>query len=415
MAPDSLAPIRPAGPLPAPALPALDQEFSVAFRYPVRFSRGLLDPGSGLLAEVVTGDPQRPLLFVVDAGVAEHRPGLSEEIRAYCAAWELPLAAAPLVVPGGEAAKNDPRIVDRVRAAIDAGGVCRHSYVVAIGGGAVLDMAGFAAATAHRGVRLVRLPTTVLAQNDSAVGVKNGVNAFGKKNWLGSFAPPHAVLCDADFLTTLSDRDWRAGMSEAVKVALIKDADFFAWLERSAGALRRRDPAPMERLIHRCAELHLEHIATSGDPFELGSSRPLDFGHWAAHKLEQLSGYGLRHGEAVSVGIALDVTYAWLTGMLGKEDRDRSVRLLSDLGLPVHVPELGLQGECRPVFLDGRDEFREHLGGRLTVMLLERIGRGVEVHELDEATLIQASRLLASHPKEASDVPARRHLRAHAA
>jgi len=415
MAPDPVPSLRPAGWRPATALPPLDQEFAVAFRYPVRFTRGLLDPANRLLADVVAGDPPRPLLVVVDAGVAEHRPELTAEIRAYCRQRNLELAAEPLVVPGGEAAKNDPQIVDEVRAAIDAGGICRHSHVVAIGGGAVLDMAGFAAATAHRGVRLVRVPTTVLAQNDSAVGVKNGVNAFGKKNWLGSFAPPHAVLCDADFLTTLPDRDWRAGMSEAVKVALIRDAAFFAWLERHAGDLRRRDPAAMERLIHRCAELHLEHIATSGDPFELGSSRPLDFGHWAAHKLEQLSGYALRHGEAVSVGIALDVTYSWLHGMLAEDDRDRSVRLLAALGLPVHVPELDLERDGRPVFLDGRDEFREHLGGRLTVMLLEGIGRGIEVHELDETTLIHASALLASHPEEASDVPARRHLRAHAA
>jgi len=415
MAPDTAPSLRRLGPRPGAELPALDQDFTVSFRYPVRFTRGLLEPDNALLADVVTGDPLRPLLFVVDAGVAAARPGLAAEIRAYCAAHGLELAAEPLEVPGGEAAKNDPRIVDDVRAAIDAGGICRHSHVVAIGGGAVLDMAGFAAATAHRGVRLVRVPTTVLAQNDSAVGVKNGINAFGKKNFLGSFAPPHAVLCDTDFLATLSDRDWRAGMSEAVKVALIKDPNFFAWLERHAGELRERHPAPMERLVHRCAELHLEHIATSGDPFELGSSRPLDFGHWAAHKLEALSGYALRHGEAVSVGIALDVTYAWLRGMLPEADRRRAVELLKALGLPVHAPELALERDGRPVFLDGRDEFREHLGGHLTVMLLETIGRGVEVHELDETTLVTASRMLAPESEEESDVPARRNLRAHAA
>ena len=129
----------------------------------------------------------------------------------------------------------------------------RHSYVVAIGGGAVLDAVGYAAATAHRGVRLVRVPTTTLSQDDSAVGVKNGINAFGKKNFVGTFAPPHAVLNDFDLLTTLDDRDWRAGISEAVKVALLKDSAFFAWIEQHARELDERSLDAMAMLVHRCA------------------------------------------------------------------------------------------------------------------------------------------------------------------
>ena len=146
--------------------------------------------------------------------------------------------------------------------------------------------------------------------------MKNGVNAFGMKNLLGSFAPPFAVLNDADFLRTLQPRDKIAGVAEAVKVALIRDRAFFDWLEASADALRACEGAAMSRMIRRCAELHLDHIATGGDPFEMGSARPLDFGHWAAHKLEQLSRFRLCHGEAVAIGIALDVTIPLLTRFL---------------------------------------------------------------------------------------------------
>jgi len=235
------------------------------------------------------------------------------------------------------------------------------------------------------------VPTTVLAQADSGVGVKNGINAYGKKNFLGTFAPPFAVLNDFSFLDTLPDREWRGGVSEAVKVALLKDAEFFRYLEQNADPLVQRDTQTMERVIHRCAELHLQHIANSGDPFEMGSSRPLDFGHWAAHKLEQLSDFGLRHGEAVAIGLALDATYSRLAGMLSEGDWRRILTLLSRLGFSLYAPELsrhlGDRSDLRCP-LTGLDEFREHLGGELTVMLLEGIGRGVEVHEIDEARMI---------------------------
>lgn len=385
-------------------LGTIDQEVRVAFRYPVCFTRDLLDPDNPVLRSVTAGGagPSR-LLFVVDDGVAEHHPGILDAMRAYCVrhASALELAAPPIVVEGGEVAKNDPAAVELIRRAIDAHGIDRHSYVVAIGGGAVLDAAGFAAATAHRGVRLVRAPTTVLAQNDSGVGVKNGVNAFGKKNFVGTFAPPHAVICDFAFLATLSDRDWRSGISEAMKVALLRDPDFFAWLEEHADDLHERSMPAMEWLVRRCAELHLQHIATSGDPFELGSSRPLDFGHWAAHKLEQLSGNALRHGEAVAVGLALDSTYSQLTGRLPYPDWRRIVDLLKRSGLPLWTAAQLAVGETeRPAFLDGLEEFREHLGGRLTVMLLERIGWGVEVNELDEEVVLAAAARLRREQEE---------------
>jgi 3-dehydroquinate synthase len=378
-------------------LPDIDQEVVVTFRYPVKFTHGLLDPLNSTLRDVVEAENRARLLVVIDEGVADAHPTMTSDVVVYCAAHAdvLELTAPPLVVPGGEAIKNRSGPVDEIRAAIDVHGVDRHSYVVAIGGGAVLDAVGYAAATAHRGVRLIRVPTTVLSQDDSAVGVKNGINAFGKKNFVGSFAPPHAVLNDFDLLVTLSERDWRAGISEAVKVALLKDAAFFRWIEHHARELVERSLPAMAKLVHRSAELHLNHIATSGDPFELGSSRPLDFGHWAAHKLEQLSHHELRHGEAVSVGIALDSTYSYLTGSLSHADWRRIIALFEAVSLPIWHHDLATPGTGgRPAVLAGLEEFREHLGGRLTIMLLERIGSGFEVHELDEAVLLEASDLL---------------------
>lgn len=382
----------------------IHQSVRVDYRYPVCFTQGLFEHQNLLLRNALhaeaAGVPKK-VLFVVDQGVVRHHPNLLDSIRLYCLGdASLELAGPPLVFEGGEGVKNDPSHVARVHRAVHTSGVDRHSYVVAVGGGAVIDMAGYAAATAHRGVRLVRVPTTVLSQNDSAVGVKNGVNAFGKKNFLGTFAPPYAVLNDFDFLTTLSDRDWRGGISEALKVALLKDATFFGFLEERAGDLVRRDMDAMQWVIYRCAQLHLEHIATSGDPFESGSSRPLDFGHWAAHKLEQLSGYALRHGEAVAVGLALDSTYSYLTGLLSERYWQRILGLISLLGLPAYVGELDRYLRNRTdarCILRGLDEFREHLGGRLTVTLLRGIGDGTEANKLDECRIVESIALLREH------------------
>ncbi|MEL7160739.1 MAG: 3-dehydroquinate synthase, partial [Bacteroidota bacterium] len=381
----------------SPPLPAIRQQFAVDHAYEVLFTRGLFQPENTTLVDVLRGDGNqsvRKLLFLVDDGVSRHHPGLVAEIAAYCArhAAEVQLCGEPVILPGGEACKNDFTLVTGVLEHIERHKIDRHAYVIAIGGGAILDMVGFAAAIAHRGVRHIRVPTTVLSQNDSGVGVKNSVNFFGKKNFLGTFAPAVAVINDSDFLLTLDDRDWRAGISEAIKVALIRDAAFFGWIEDNTEALNARDLPTMEYLIHRCAEHHTEHIATEGDPFEKGSSRPLDFGHWAAHKLEQLTDYTVRHGEAVAMGIALDVAYSCFSGRLDAGAGERIKRGIARLGFALTHPALynpagiGLRDDI----WDGLEEFREHLGGELTIMLLEAPGRGVEVHQMDRQLLDQA-------------------------
>jgi 3-dehydroquinate synthase len=371
-------------------LEPLRQQIQVNFSYPVHFTRDLFSCHNPLLKDTIRdsgADQPKKLLVVVDRGLYQHHPRLIADIEAYCRTHpgHCLLADTPIVVQGGEGIKNDPQVLTRLHQAINAAGLCRQSNIMAVGGGAVIDIVGLAAATAHRGIRLIRVPTTVMAQADASVGVKNGINAFGKKNFIGTFAPPFAVINDCHFLTTLSQRDWISGVAEAVKVALIKDAAFFAFLEEHAAALANRHLDLMQQTIYRCASLHLHHIATYGDPFEFGSSRPLDFGHWSAHKLEQLSGFSLRHGEAVAIGMALDATYSCLIGMLSQTQWERIVTTLENLGLPFYAPELEDDD-----LLEGLKEFREHLGGQLTVMLLQAIGQGREVHALDQA-LVRAS------------------------
>lgn len=385
---------------------AIQQEIQLAFRYPVHFTTGVFAASNPLLRDLIArpgADGPARALVVVDDGVAGAHPALVESIAAYFQAHApaVSLAGPVVMMPGGEQAKNDPGHLERLLEAVHAAALCRHSYLVAVGGGALLDVAGFAAATAHRGVRLVRVPTTVLAQDDSAVGVKNGINAFGQKNYLGTFAVPFAVVNDFSFLATLSDRDWRGGLSEAVKAALIKDAPFFDFLERHAVALRDRDQAAMEQAVRRSAALHLQHIATSGDPFELGSSRPLDFGHWAAHRLEQLSEHRMRHGEAVAIGIALDSTYSHLAGYLPETSWRRILDLFVRMGLEIYAPLLGdsLEAPTDPrSVLGGLAQFREHLGGRLTIMMLHDIGRPFDVHEIRADLMLRSIETLKAFP-----------------
>jgi 3-dehydroquinate synthase len=370
----------------------LQQAFSVRFEYRIFFTENLFHLSNSVFRnflEEARTDTIKKLFFVVDEAVARNHPTLQEDIKSYFSGIaSISLVPDILIIPGGERVKNSEEVFHKVVAAVDKYGIDRHSYVAAIGGGSVLDLVGYAAAVSHRGIRHIRIPTTVLSQNDSGVGVKNGINYFNKKNFLGTFAPPAAVFNDYNFLTTLSDEDWRSGMSEAVKVALIKDRAFYEWLKKNAPALAKRDMEAMKYLIKRCAELHIEHIS-GGDPFEMGSSRPLDFGHWSAHKIEQLSNFEIRHGEAVAMGIALDTAYSYVSSRLTQTDAKNIIDLLKTLGFSITHPLMEIKDDHSPV-LKGLNEFREHLGGKLTIMLLDSIGKGEEVHELNTALLHKA-------------------------
>jgi 3-dehydroquinate synthase len=371
----------------------LNQRFQINYQYPVYFTKHLFHLDNpdlrNFFGDHATAPILRKALVVLDEGMVLHHPHLKNEIARYLQSIPCITPVEPFIVlPGGEAVKNEEGYFKEIVTAIDHCGIDRHSYIIGIGGGSLLDLTGYAAALAHRGIRHIRVPTTVLSQNDSGVGVKHGVNFLRKKNFLGTFSPPLAVFNDLDFLETLDDRNWRSGMAEAVKVALIKDKAFFDWLETHADALVQRDMAAMEQLVYRCAALHLQHIA-SGDPFESGSSRPLDFGHWSAHKLEQLTGFSLFHGEAVAIGIALDTLYSQHIGWLTESEAGRILSLLKKLQFDLYHPLLE-----DAALLDGLTEFREHLGGELTIMLLQSIGQGLNTHEMDHHVIGECMRAL---------------------
>ncbi len=372
------------------------QSFSVRYEYPVCFTEHLFAHDNPVLRDTLLRcEPGLRHRFVafIDSNVAASFPSLAHDIAGYADVHgeAMQMLAPAVVVPGGEQVKNDPEWLTRLQHRLVELGVDRHAFVIGIGGGAFLDLIGYVASTTHRGIRHIRVPTTVLAQNDSGVGVKNGVNAFGVKNILGSFAPPFAVLNDSDFLRTLQPRDKIAGIAEAVKVALIRDRVFFEWLEASAGALRDCESAAMSRMIRRCAELHMRQIAHGGDPFETGSARPLDYGHWSAHKLEALTAHELRHGEAVAIGLALDTRYSVQVGMLQPGGEDRVHALLKRLGFHLWHPALESRDEDGQwQLLRGLREFREHLGGELTITLLRELGVGAEVHQMDADEILRA-------------------------
>jgi 3-dehydroquinate synthase len=362
----------------------------IQWQHRLYFTRDVLAARNPALFDAILEHPSVAKIaprvkFFIDSGVLESWKDLPQKIEAWAQRHHelIQLAGPPSQVRGGEAGKNDIAVFDMVLEEIFRSQLCRHSFIVAIGGGAMLDVVGFAAATAHRGIMLIRIPTTSLSQADSGVGVKNSVNRFGRKNWLGTFTVPFAVINDASFLETLPTRDRRAGLIEALKVALIRDPDFLDWMDMWANELATFKNGPFEEAIERSALIHLDHIAGNGDPFEAGSSRPLDFGHWSAHKLEQMSGFHLGHGEAVAIGMALDLTYAAISGLL--PDAERFVRIIERLGFETFTPWLD-----DPRLIAGLEEFREHLGGQLTIPMIIAPGEKIDVHEVNATIICQS-------------------------
>ncbi|WP_145246962.1 3-dehydroquinate synthase [Aeoliella mucimassa] len=369
---------------------SIDVRFSVPLKHQIRFTRDVLGTEHHVLADLLepSGDAPARVQFWVDAHVAEATPWLLDSLQQFVTRYadRLLLASDVQLVSGGEAIKNDVHLLQQMLGEMHRAELDRRSYVVVIGGGAVLDAVGFAAALAHRGVRLVRLPTTTLAQADSGVGVKNGVNLYNTKNWLGTFGVPWAVVNDARLLETLSDRDFRSGFAEAVKVSLLKDAALFDELCHSATRIRQRDMDACLPIIRRSAELHLDHITRGGDPFEMLEARPLDFGHWSAHKLEAMSNFSLRHGEAVAIGVAIDVIYSSLALGFPRRDAQRAVDSLLELGFTLDHQQLSKSDQL----LAGLEEFRQHLGGRLTLTMLQQVAQPANVHSVDQRQLLQA-------------------------
>lgn len=359
-----------------------DQDFAVPFRHRLRLTNDVLGDDQDVLLELLESSEGRipRVQFWVDECVLEANPDLKHRLHLLARRHQnrIEVFGNLQVVPGGEASKNDVHIVERMLKVFHEADLDRRSYVVVIGGGAVLDAVGFAAAIAHRGIRLIRIPTTTLAQADSGVGVKNSVNLFQKKNWIGTFAVPWGVINDRRLLETLGDRDFRCGFAEAIKVSLLKDEAFFQRICTHAEEIVTRGPACWS-VIAESALWHLRHITLGGDPFEMLEARPLDFGHWSAHKLEVLSQFELRHGEAVAIGVAIDTVYSRMIHGLSTAAEEQVLNALERMQLLRHHPALE---DPDPLFA-GLEEFRQHLGGRLTLTMLEKIGQPVNVHTVD--------------------------------
>ena len=361
-----------------------DIEFSVPFTHRLRFTKDILKDDAQILRELLqrsAGQPAR-VQFWIDEHVSAAQPDLKQRIDTFVRrnSDAVGMNSNVQMVPGGEQVKNDIHIIERMLKCMNAADLDRRSYVIAIGGGAVLDAVGFAAAIAHRGIRLIRIPTTTLAQGDSGVGVKNSINLFQKKNWVGTFAVPWAVINDERMLETLPDRDFRAGFSECVKVGLLKDPDLLADICESAERIRERDHSVTTGILARSAKWHLQHITRGGDPFEALEARPLDFGHWSAHKLEMMTEFEVSHGEAVAIGVAIDTVYSSLVHGFPSDAADMVLNTLHQIGIRLSHPKL----KCVDQLFAGMEEFRQHLGGRLTLTMLAEIGRPVDVHEVDE-------------------------------
>jgi 3-dehydroquinate synthase len=353
---------------------SFDSEFSVSWTHRLRFTDSSFNDGT-LDTLISTLSPLK-ILPVIDCGVTTNTTFMDEVTN-----WlsNSVIETSELrIVEGGEISKNSMHVVDQVLKDINANNLCRKSCILVIGGGAVLDAVGYAASIAHRGIPIIRMPSTTLAQCDSGIGVKNAVNYFGKKNFVGVFDPPFGVVNDIRLLSSLDNRHWCSGLSEAVKVALIKDETFFEVIEQQSAQLLNRDLTAMGNAIQKSAILHLEHITIGGDPFERLDARPLDFGHWAAHKLEQITNNSLTHGEAVSIGLVIDIKCSVALGLLNNTIADRIVNVLQSLNLPTSHPALS-----DPALLQGIEEFRQHLGGELTLLMLKGIADPINVHALD--------------------------------
>ncbi len=369
---------------------SLDVDFHVPFVHRLRFTSDLFGADQSVLADLLESSDENParVQFWIDQNVAEGSPQLVERVKRFSDAnpERVKRVGSIQFVPGGEEIKNDIHILERMLKVFNVSNLDRRSYVVAIGGGAVLDAVGFAVAIAHRGLRLVRIPTTTLSQGDSGVGVKNGVNLFAKKNWLGAFAVPWGVINDAEMLTTLSNRDFIAGFSEAVKVSLLKAPDVFEKICADAKSICDRNMDRALPIIKASAKMHLDHITRGRDPFEMLEARPLDYGHWSAHKMEAMSDFALRHGEAVAIGVAIDTVYSSLEFGLEPAVAQRVMQCLCDLGFSLTDATLA---DVDTLFR-GLEEFRQHLGGRLTLTMLEEVGKPINVHSVNRRNMLAA-------------------------
>jgi len=374
----------------------IQQRLTYTIEYPVLFTENVFDPSNPVLARTLDrlseNRVHRAMVFI-DSNVADVFPQVTQHVIQYFEAYadDIELAEEPRIIPGGEIVKSDFSVVPPMTSALIEAHLCRHSYVIIIGGGAVIDTVGFAASITHRGLRVIRIPTTVLSQASAGVGIKTGVNFANTKNGMGTYAPPFAVINDSQFLFSLQDRDWIAGMAEAMKVAVLTDAEFFEELTSIASSVQARQPETMLQLVRRTAELNLRYSAKQNDPFEVGFGHPLDLGHWAARKIESLSNLEVSYGEALAMGTLIDCRYAVEVGWLSETDFERIHTAFAQAGFSLWFSELEIVGvDGNLELLHGIPEFQEHMGGVLTIIYPDKIGSFRIEHEVDIEALERA-------------------------
>jgi len=288
---------------------------------------------------------------------------------------------ASVVLPDGEAFKN-VETMDLIYDALLSNGFDRGCTVIALGGGVIGDMAGYAAASYQRGVNFIQIPTTLLAQVDSSVGGKTGVNHRLGKNMIGAFHQPVAVLADMSVLSTLSDRELKAGLAEIIKYGFIIDERFFSWLETNMNALLSRDKRAIAHAVKRSCEIKADVVAA--DEFERGQRALLNFGHTFGHAIEAGMGYGnWLHGEAISAGMVMGLDMSQRCGMIDQSDVDRGSALLTAAGLPtIPPPEVDKKTFERFMLRD-----KKVIEGQIRLILLESIGKAVVSSDFDTEKL----------------------------
>ena len=348
--------------------------------YPIHIGSGVIDRAGSLLAPCL----RRPeVLLVTDEVVAglELTPRLEASLEA---AGRIVRKA---VVPVGEEAKSFA-VLGELCETLLRSGIERRSTILALGGGVVGDLAGFAAAVTLRGVDVVQIPTTLLAQVDSSVGGKTGINLRAGKNLVGAFHQPRAVLVDLDALKSLPPRQLRAGYAEIVKHAFIRDAAFFDFLETAGGRLLAGEPAPQARAISRSIAIKAEIVAL--DERETGELRALlNFGHTFAHAFETITGYGgkLLHGEAVSLGMVCAFELSARLGHCPEPDARRAIEHLRRLGMPVLPGDLGLPGFRAAAVLEVMRRDKKVADGKLRFVLARAIGDAFLTDDVPETAI----------------------------
>ncbi|MBI4988677.1 MAG: 3-dehydroquinate synthase [Rhodocyclales bacterium] len=329
--------------------------------YPIHIGNRLLER-----ADLIVPHLKAPLAAIVSNETVAplYLPALAGALRASG------VQVTEIVLPDGEQHKNW-QTLNRIYDALLESRCERATTIIALGGGVVGDLAGFAAATYQRGVPFIQVPTTLLAQVDSSVGGKTGINHPLGKNMVGAFYQPRLVLADTDTLRTLPERELCAGLAEVIKYGLIRDLPFFEWLEGNMESLRARDPEALTHAIERSCANKADVVAA--DETEAGVRALLNLGHTFGHAIEAGLGYGVwLHGEAVSVGTVMAAELSRRLGWLSSEDCDRTAALLQRAGLPTQGPALGADR-----YLDLMAFDKKVTAGKMRLVLLKKIGEGV--------------------------------------